>query len=77
MNSPYRIHVDNVSLRYFTPQGETLEAVYEKATAPTPNYPGRKITYKLLRPDFFVVTGETPTGKFYRRLAAGRGLEQS
>jgi len=51
--------------------GETLEAVYEKATAPTPNNPGRKITYKLLRPDFFVVTGETPTGKFYRRLASG------
>ncbi|KRE09890.1 hypothetical protein ASE63_05100 [Bosea sp. Root381] len=54
-----------------TPPGETLEAVFEKATAPTPNNPGRKITYKLLRPDFFVVTGETPTGKFYRRLAAG------
>jgi hypothetical protein len=54
-----------------TPPGETLEAVYEKATAPTPNNPGRKITYKLLRPDFFVVTGETPTGKFYRRLASG------
>ena len=54
-----------------TPPGETLEAVYEKATAPTPNNPGRKITYKLLRPDFFVVTGETPTGKFYRRLATG------
>jgi len=54
-----------------TPLGETLEAVYEKATAPTPNNPGRKITYKLLRPDFFVVTGETPTGKFYRRLASG------
>jgi hypothetical protein len=54
-----------------TPPGEPLEAVFEKATAPTPNNPGRKITYKLLRPDFFVVTGETPTGKFYRRLAAG------
>lgn len=54
-----------------TPPGETLEAVFEKATAPTPNNPGRKITYKLLRPDFFVVTGETPTGRFYRRLAAG------
>lgn len=54
-----------------TPPGETLEAVFEKATAPTPNNPSRKITYKLLRPDFFVVTGETPTGKFYRRLAAG------
>ncbi len=53
------------------PPGETLEAVFQKATAPTPNNPGRKITYKLLRPDFFVVTGETPTGKFYRRLAAG------
>ena len=23
MTSPYRIHVDNVSLRYFTQQGET------------------------------------------------------
>lgn len=54
-----------------TPPGETLEAVFEKATAPTPNNPGRRITYKLLRPDFFVVTGETPTGKFYRRQAAG------
>ncbi len=54
-----------------TPPGETLEAVFEKATVPTPNNPTRKITYKLLRPDFFVVTGETPTGKFYRRLAAG------
>jgi hypothetical protein len=54
-----------------TPQGESLEAVYGKATAPTPNNPGRKITYKLLRPEFFVVTGETPTGKFYRRLASG------
>ena len=53
------------------PAGETLEAVFEKATAPTPNNPTRKITYKLLRPDFFVITGETPTGKFYRRLAAG------
>lgn len=56
-----------------TPPGEALDAVFEKATAPTPNNPGRKITYKLLRPDFFVVTGETPTGKFYRRLAAGPG----
>ena len=54
-----------------TPPSETLEAVFEKATVPTPNNPTRKITYKLLRPDFFVVTGETPTGKFYRRLAAG------
>jgi hypothetical protein len=50
---------------------EPLEALFEKATAVNPNNPARKITYKLLRPDFFVVTGETPTGKFYRRLALG------
>ncbi len=54
-----------------TPPGETLESIFEKATAANPNNPGRKITYKLLRPDFFVVTGETPTGKFYRRQAFG------
>lgn len=51
------------------PASETLEPLFERATAT--NVPGRKITYKLLRPDFFVVTGETPTGRFYRRLAAG------
>ena len=33
-----------------------------------PKVKGRKITYKLLRPDFFVITGETATGKFYRRV---------
>jgi hypothetical protein len=54
-----------------SPPSEDLAATFEKATAINPNAPGRKITYKLLRPDFFVVTGETPTGKFYRRLAAG------
>lgn len=54
-----------------SPPGDTLEAVFEKAVAVNPNNPGRKITYKLLRPDFFVVTGETPTGRFYRRLSIG------
>ena len=54
-----------------TPAAEPLEAIFQKATAANPNNPGRKITYKLLRPDFFVVSGETPTGKFYRRLALG------
>lgn len=52
------------------PGGDDLAAIYEKAITVTPNSP-RKITYKLLRPDFFVVTGETPTGRFYRRLSAG------
>lgn len=53
-----------------SPPGEDLAALFEKATAVNPNSP-RKVTYKLLRPDFFVVTGETPTGRFYRRLSAG------
>ncbi|WP_336810754.1 serine protease [Bosea sp. MMO-172] len=52
------------------PGGDDLAAIFEKAIAVSPNSP-RKITYKLLRPDFFVVTGETPTGRFYRRLSAG------
>ncbi len=29
------------------------------------------MTYKLLRPDFFVVTAETATGKSYRRITQG------
>ena len=49
--------------------GETLQQLFERTTQA--NTPGRKITYKLLRPDFFVVAGETPTGKFYRRIALG------
>ena len=32
---------------------------------------GRKVTYKLLRPDFFVVAGETATGRFYTRYGSG------
>lgn len=51
------------------PPGSELGTLFERATAS--NVPGRKITYKLLRPDFFVVTGETATGRFYRRLSVG------
>ncbi len=50
------------------PAGETLQALYDRATAAAPN---RKVTYKLLRPDFFVVTAETATGKSYRRMTLG------
>ena len=48
--------------------GETLQQLFDRATAATPN---RKVTYKLLRPDFFVVTAETATGKAYRRMSLG------
>jgi hypothetical protein len=45
---------------------DTLESLYDKSIKPAAN---RKVTYKLLRPDFYVATGETATGKFYIRMA--------
>ncbi|MFD0936219.1 serine protease, partial [Methylobacterium trifolii] len=51
------------------PQGETdLDALFERATAPLND---RKVTYKLKRPDFVVVTAETGTGRSYVRYASG------
>ncbi len=48
--------------------GDTLALAFERAVAPSPE---RRITYKLLRPDFAVVTGETAGGRFYTRWAEG------
>ncbi len=45
---------------------DTLETLYDKSIKPAAN---RKVTYKLLKPDFYVATGETATGKFYTRMA--------
>ncbi|MFD6318654.1 trypsin-like peptidase domain-containing protein [Methylorubrum populi] len=51
------------------PQGETsLDALFERATAAMP---GRKVTYKLKKPDFIVVTAETAGGRAYIRYAEG------
>lgn len=47
---------------------ETLDTLFEKATAPLPN---RKVTYKLRRPEAMVVTAETGAGRSYIRYAAG------
>lgn len=52
------------------PATEPLQAIFERAIAVNPNVQ-RKVTYKLLQPSFFVVAGETPTGKFFRRQALG------
>lgn len=52
------------------PAAEPLQAIFERAIAVNPNVQ-RKVTYKLLQPSFFVVAGETPTGKFFRRQAVG------
>jgi peptidoglycan hydrolase-like protein with peptidoglycan-binding domain len=54
---------------------DTLPDLFAKGVA---DRPGRRITYKLLKPDFFVISGETAGGKFYRRVdsdgKAMRGL---
>lgn len=60
-----------VDLSVLRPE-DTLQALFEKGT--DPKVQGRKITYKLLRPDFFVISGETDKGKFFRRVASdGKG----
>ncbi|MBF9235028.1 peptidoglycan-binding protein [Microvirga alba] len=51
------------------PPDATLQSLYDRNIAI--QTPGRLVTYKILRPDFFVITGETPTGKFYTRYAGG------
>jgi peptidoglycan hydrolase-like protein with peptidoglycan-binding domain len=51
------------------PPDATLQALFERNVAI--QTPGRMVTYKVLRPDFFVIAGETPAGKFYMRYSAG------
>lgn len=52
------------------PASEPLPAIFGRAIAVNPNIQ-RRVTYKLLQPNFFVVAGETPRGKFFRRQASG------
>ncbi len=51
------------------PPDTTLQMLYDRNVAI--RTAGRVVTYKILRPDFFVIAGETPTGKFYSRYAGG------
>jgi peptidoglycan hydrolase-like protein with peptidoglycan-binding domain len=51
------------------PPDATLQTLYERNTAM--QSPGRVVSYKVLRPDFFVVAGETAGGKFYTRYNSG------
>lgn len=55
----------------FTPGGaDDLPRFFEAALAM--DVAGRKVTYKLLRPDFFVVSGEVGPRSFYTRTALGQ-----
>jgi hypothetical protein len=55
-----------LNTRLVGPDEGSLEQLYEKALVSSNR--DRKVTYKLLRPDFFVVAGETKEGKFYQRV---------
>ena len=55
--------------RAITGPDANLQALFERNLAI--QTPGRQVTYKLLRPDFFVIAGETATGRFYMRYAVG------
>lgn len=46
----------------------SLQTFYESLRATAPN---RRVTYNVLRPDFFVVAAETPTRSSYTRVARG------
>lgn len=54
--------------RAFPPGTETLDSLFDQATAPLPN---RKVTYKLRRPESLVVTAEAGPGLSYIRYDAG------
>lgn len=62
-----RVTLDTKS---FAPEETSLDALFARITAPGAD---RKVTYKIKRPDFLVVTGETATGKSYIRYAAAPG----
>lgn len=48
---------------------EDLPAAFERLMSA--DVPGRKVTYKLLRPEFFVIAGETGGSSFYTRFGIG------
>ncbi|HEY8581096.1 MAG TPA: serine protease [Beijerinckiaceae bacterium] len=49
-------------------EGDTLARLFDALRA---EQPGRRIGYRVLRPDFMVVSGEDPRGLFYTRAALG------
>ena len=48
--------------------GSDLAAMFDKLKA---DAPGRKVTYRISRPDFFVVSGDASGKSFYTRVARG------
>jgi hypothetical protein len=53
-----------VDVLRFPAEAESFEALFERLKG---ERPGRKVTYSLLRPDFFVITGSVDGKSFYMR----------
>lgn len=64
----YRRADGQVSLQLQRFEGEPLAELFERLRRDAPN---RKVTYRLQRPDWFVVSGEEGQRKFYTRIAQG------
>jgi len=62
---------DNAFSILLTLKPATDTALQENFDAMTKDLPGGKVTYKLLKPDFFVVAGEQGKSAFYTRMAKG------
>jgi hypothetical protein len=77
--SVFKAKDGSASLETFTEDASqtTLADLFARATAD----PTRQVTYKVLRPEFYVVSGEAGQRRFFRRFASGqagiRGFEFS
>jgi len=62
---------DNAFSILLTQKPASDTALQENFDAMTKDLPGGKVTYKLLKPDFFVIAGEQGKSAFYTRMAKG------
>ncbi|MGL4975829.1 MAG: trypsin-like peptidase domain-containing protein [Bosea sp. (in: a-proteobacteria)] len=60
------VSVEMASIR--NTEAGALQALFDQLRA---DKPGRKVTYRLSRPDWFVVSGEEGPRRFYTRIASG------
>lgn len=69
----YRSADGSVSVEMLALRGteaSALQTLFDQLRA---DKPGRRVTYRLMRPDWFVVSGEEGPRRFYTRIASGPG----
>jgi hypothetical protein len=73
MGTRYSAADGSVALETFAQQGTDLPTLFAQLTA---DQPGRKVTYKVLRPDFFVIAADQDGRRSYTRFGtAPSGLK--